>query len=364
MFLRSLYLHHFRNYEEAFFEFDPRLNLICGFNAQGKTNLLEAIHCLMMGRSFRSSQTAELIKTHCSSFYLEGKFLKHGIEQTLKVAFDGKDRKIIYNSTSLPSVSSLLGLLPGAILAPDDLSLLKGAPHLRRQFLDVQIAQVDPLYVHHLTRYMRAVRQRNQLLKAKKTATIESWEHELSQAAAYIFLLRRQLVSELQEHCQQIYQQLTAEADPLSISYKTLLPAELTSLQKIRDYQFTQLGKHRAREYMVGYTLTGPQKDDLSFKVGGKDVRHFASEGQQRSCVTALRLAEWKRLSKAGSEIPLMMVDDIGLSLDTRRRQYLLDWVSGMGQVFLTTTEENLLDSYSISKTILKIEQGKALKYV
>lgn len=358
MFLRSLYVHHFRNYEEAFFEFNPRLNLICGFNAQGKTNLLEAIHCLMMGRSFRSSQHAELIKSQCPSFYLEGKFLKHGIEQSLKITFDGTERKIIYNSTSLPSVSSLLGLLPGAILAPDDLSLIKGAPHLRRQFLDVQIAQVDPLYVHHLTRYTRAVRQRNQLLKAKKLATIESWEHEMSQAAAYIYLQRDSLVHDLQEHCQQIYHQLTAEEDLLTISYKTMLPNDWFCLDDIRKYQLEQLRKHRPRELMLGYTLTGPQKDDLSFKVGGKDVRHFASEGQQRSCVTALRLAEWKRLAKAGSEMPLMMVDDIGLSLDIRRRQYLLDWLAGMGQVFLTTTDETLLDSYSISKTILKIDRG------
>lgn len=353
-------MRHFRAYEEAYFEFNPHVNLICGANAQGKTSLIEAIHCLVLGRSFRSRQSAELIKHGTASFHIEGKFLKHGIEQSLKMTFNGQERCLIYNSTPLPTLSSLLGILPGVVIAPDDFYLIKGPPLLRRQFLDIQIAQSDPLYVHHLTRYSKAIRQRNQLLKSKQLATIESWERELSQAAAYIYIQRRRTVQELHKYCQTLYQRLTSESEPFEVHYKGL-PPQLEQPDEIKDYQLKQFQKYRLREVALGYTLTGPHKDDLFFTIKGKDVRDFASEGQQRSCVTTLRLAEWQRLSQTGGEMPLMIIDDIGLSLDTSRRHQLLEKLIELGQIFLTSTDEMLLNPLSISKTIIKIHRGSQL---
>jgi DNA replication and repair protein RecF len=358
MLLRSLYLHRFRNYEEAFVEFDPNFNLICGPNAQGKTNILEAIHYLMMGRSFRPSQSVELIKHGTSSFYLEGTFLKHSIEQKLRLIFDGKERKMIYNSTPLPTVSSLLGLIQGVILTPDDVNLIKGPPLLRRQFLDIQIAQVDPLYVHHLTRYARAMRQRNQLLKIHQQMTIDSWEHEMGQSAAYITLQRYRTVEDLQLYCRQIHPILTGESQVLGIAYKTSYLG-YWQLEELRQYFLEQFKKNRLREMGLGHTIIGPHKDDLLITIGEKDIRYFASEGQQRSCVTALHFAEWQRLQQIGDVTPLMMIDDVGMGLDVKRRSYLIDQLAQLGQVFLTTTDENLLEHRSRPIKTFRIQEGK-----
>lgn len=355
--LRSLYLHHFRNYEEAFFEFSPRFNLLCGSNAQGKTSVLEAIHLLMMGRSFRSNQNAELIKDGAQAFYIEANFAQHGVDQSLKISFDGQDRKIIYNHTPLNSISSLLGIIPGVVMTPDDVGLIKGAPFLRRQFLDLQLAQVDPLYVHHLTRYTRAIRQRNQLLKAKQTLTIESWEHEMSHSAAYLCMQRHKTIHMLKSYCQPIYQALTAEKEHLGIEYKTTLPSHL-SLKEIQEYQLDQFRRHRPRELIFGYTLVGPHKDDLLLTIDGKDVRHFGSEGQQRSYVTTLRFAEWRHLNQVGNGSPIIMLDDVGLGLDDHRKNNLRELLATAGQVFLTTTNENLLDQLSVEKKTFHIRKG------
>lgn len=356
MHLRSLYLHRFRNYEEAFIEFSPEFNLICGPNAQGKTNVLEAIHYLMMGQSFRTKQGQKLIKHGSSSFYLEAVFIKHGIEQTLRLSFDGKERRMIYNSTSLPTVSSLIGLVQGVVLTPDDVQLIKGAPALRRQFLDIQIAQADPWYVYHLTRYHRAMRHRNQLLKIRELATIESWEHEMSQSAAYLTKQRYHTIQALQFQCEQKHPLLTGETSTFELIYKTSSP--LLELEEGRQFFLVQFAKNRIREMALGYTLIGPHKDDLVITIGGKEVGCFASEGQQRSCVTTLHLAEWHRLQQASELPPLFLIDDVGMGLDTNRKERLIAELSQLGQVFLTTTEENFLQQTSKSKKHFLVSNG------
>lgn len=343
MFLRTLRLLKFRNYEETCLEFNSAINIIAGPNAQGKTNIIEAIYVLMLGRSFRAHQNRDLIKYGNTHFAIEGHFVKYGVDQKLQVYFDHKERKILHNSTPLVSITNLVGILPGVISTPDDIRLVKGNPQLRRQWIDIQLAQADPLYVHHLSRYGRAVKQRNHLLKAQQTATIESWEKEISLSAAYITLQRQRLVTELQPYCQKIYHDLSEEQESFTIQYKSCCKEGSLSFEERREFHLQQLQKNRPRELQLGFTLNGPHKDELSINIGEKEASDFASEGQQRCCVTALRFAEWYRLKLAGSISPVMMIDDIGLSLDAKRRQKLIDQLKGLGQVFVTTTESNLL---------------------
>lgn len=351
MYLQSLFLQQFRNYKEVYFEFNPSLNLICGPNAQGKTSLLEAIHYLMIGRSFRPCLHQDLIQFGSSSFYLETIFCKHGVDQKLRVHVDSKERKMIYNSTVLPNVSNLLGLIQGVVMTPDDVNLVKGPPLLRRQFLDIQIAQVDPLYVHYLARYAKAMRHRNQLLKQKKLMSIESWEHEMAQATAYIIMKRRHGIQALQTHCQTFYTYLTEETEHLSLEYRSGASV-CQNEEEIKDFHTQQFQKNRSREMILGHTMCGPHKDDIWIGIGGRDVRYFASEGQQRSCVAALHMGEWQRLNQVAEDTPLFMIDDVGISLDDKRRERLLNQLAALGQVFLTTTDSRLMDSFTGSKKI------------
>lgn len=339
LFLRKLYLKFFRRYDEAFFQFDPGINTIVGPNAYGKTTILEAIHLLMHGRSFRTQQLADLIQHGQNSFYIEGTFVKQGIEQTLKISFDGKERKIVHNHTVCPTSTNLLGLLQGVITTPDHVSLVKGGPLLRRHFLDLQIAQVDPLYVHHLTRYVRAMRHRNILLKRKDLTTIKGWEQEMSNAAAYLTIQRKQAVDDLQKLVQSLYRMLADGEKPLVLTYKGSGGA-LDGGVIPPQYYLEKWNQLRPREKEIGVTLYGPHRDDLMIKMGDQEIRFFASEGEQRSCVVALRLAEWQRLNILTQERPLMLIDDVGVGLDQARRLRLWNYMHTLGQVFLTSTEE------------------------
>lgn len=342
--LRSLYLQHFRIYEEIFVEFNPSINLICGPNAKGKTTLLEAIRYAMIGRSFRTCNPRDLIQNGFPSFFLDLRFLKHGIDQVLRFSSQGNERKILYNHTLLPNMCSLLGVIQGVVITPDDVQLIKGSPAVRRQFLDIQLSQTDPLYVHHLTRFARAMRHRNILLKQKQAATIESWEQEMACSAAYLVRQRHKIVQELHQLVSDYYHALSGEIENLTLEYQpSLLPAE--PFEKISLSYMEQLRKNRHREMLLGHTLTGPHKDDLSIKIGSREVRLFASEGQQRSCVNAIHFAEWKRLkSFSEDKNPLFMIDDVAMSLDANRKERLMEQLKHLGQVFLTTTDASLLD--------------------
>lgn len=342
MHLRALHLHNFRLYEDAFFEFSPKVNVIRGPNARGKTSLLEAIYFLMTGRSFRTAQATDLIRQGASFFCLEASFVKHDIEQKLRLYYNGKERQVTYNSTSHSSWMALFGLLQGAIVHPDDAAIVKGAPAGRRHVLDLQLAQVDPLYVHHLTRYERAMRQRNYLLRAKSTSSIESWEYEMANAASYVIQQRTKAVHDLHKHGKILYNHICGGSEELSLLYKAhgtgdQIPFEM---DKLRQIFLDQYQRHRPREMDFGTTLTGPHKDEILISLGNKEARTFASEGQQRSCVIALRLAEWERLKTISMETPLMLVDDLGMSLDLSRRRQLIDFFGTLEQVFVTTTDE------------------------
>jgi DNA replication and repair protein RecF len=354
MHLRSLYLQNFRNYKEAYLNFSPNFNLICGSNAKGKTSLLEAIHYFMLGRSFRTTQNTDLINHEEESFFLHTHFLKHDIDQQLRIAYEPPERQIIYNSTVLQSVSGLLGIIQGVIITPDDINLVKGSPVLRRQYLDIQIAQIDPLYVHHLARYTRAMRHRNHLLRIKQNATMDGWEQEMSHSAAYLIMQRQKAVQDLQKTSQQFYSSLSGEEETFTLTYKCGVSEALT-IEELRQHHILYFRKNREREMRIGYTLGGPQKDDLLIAIEGRDVRHFASVGQQHSCVAAMHFAEWQRLKDISGQTPLLMVDDVAISLDDNRKKRLLKLLTHAGQVFLTTTDENLLDDLAVERKVVHV---------
>lgn len=346
MHISHLYLKNFRNYKEACLTFSPKINFIYGENAQGKTNLLEAIYLLITGRSFRTHHLEELIRFGETSFYLEACFTKSGIEHSLKFSFDGEKRKILYNATSLPSLSSLFGILNGVILSPEDHELITGSPSGRRQFLDLQIAQINPLYLHHLSRYMRAMKQRNALLKQQKMQTIEIWEEQMAQSAEYITQQRHIATRDIEEL-------LDRKFENLRLSYKS---SALAHTESFKTYFMKQFAKFRPREFLTGTTLMGPHRDDLDILIEGKEAALFGSEGQKRSSIASLRLAEWSRLNQIAEEIPLMCIDDVGISLDQKREENLYSRVERLGQVFLTSPYPRA--SLHPKTQLIRVEEG------
>lgn len=336
MFVRRLYLRNFRNYKEIEVDFSDGVNQIQGNNAQGKTNLLEALYLLGTGRSFRTPHLKELIHNDTPFFFLEGEFLKEGILQHVRLSYDGQTKKLEYNNTNYAHFSNLLGLLPIVLLAPEDVLLITGAPAERRRFLDLQIAQSDPLYVYHATRYHKAVKHRNFLLRKKTETTLETWEALMVGSATYIRQKREEIVKLLSQHLS-----TNLSPDRLSIKY---LPSYTENYQK-----------YRAKELILGTTLIGPHRDDLEIYINQQEARSFASQGQLRSAIAALKLAQWSHLKDHHGIAPLFCIDDFGVHLDQHRRKRLLEHLSDFGQVFLTSPTF----AERKAERLLNVEQGE-----
>jgi DNA replication and repair protein RecF len=337
MHLQSLRLKNFRLHRDLFLEFGQGATLVHGSNAIGKTTILEAIHLLMMGRSFRTFQIQDLVGNGGTAFHVEAVFLKHQVEQKLTVSFDGNERKIQHNDTQFRRLTDIVGIIQGVCMTPDDVAIVKGAPELRRRYLDFQLSQTDGEYLHQLTRYARAMRQRNQLLKSNDVSTIEEWEQEMANAASYIVMQRYAAVAELQVLIQKLFHIFSGDHREIAIAYESSAP--LAGREAIHSFYMEKYRTMRPREIDAGITLSGPQRDDLKILLDRLDVRHFASEGQQRMCVASLKFAEWERVRQQANLMPLMLIDDVGVSLDDSRRDKLMHHLESLGQVFLTATD-------------------------
>jgi DNA replication and repair protein RecF len=361
MFLKRLLLRNFRNYKQAEAVFSPSVNLIQGENGQGKTNLLEAIHLVSTGRSFRAHSLSDLISFGESFFYLEAEFYKESVTQSLKIYYDEKTRKVQYNQTVYSTLNSLLGILPSVLLSPDDLSLVSGNPAERRRFLDLHIAQTDPLYVHHLGRYFKAMKQRNHLLRSKSESAIQAWEQIMAQSASYLVQKRKKAATSLQIPAAQWMEILSRKQDSIDISYHSSLSLPSDNHDVVLHFQqFWQ--KMRPKEMHIGATLVGPHRDDLAIHLAEKSAKVFSSEGQKRSCISSLRFAEWEQMSETLGDPPILGIDDFGIQLDKERRMQLKSHLSRFSQVFLTSPVQ-LQDHFSegIPVQILTIEKGTIL---
>lgn len=350
--LKYLYLKDFRNYKSECFEFSPHINSIIGDNAQGKTNLLEAIYLLITGRSFRTPHLADLPLFGTSAFYIEAQFEKSGVMQTLKMHYSDKERLIFLNQTPIPMLSSLFGILLGVILTPEDRALVMGQPHERRQFLNIHIAQSNPFYLYHFRRYERALKQRNALLKQRKIDSIEVWEEQMALSGTYLAKEREKVTQEIETISSSI-QKLLSFDESLQVEYKSSFTNEERFLQL--------LAKNREREIQFGHTLIGPHKDDLLIHLNQKPAKYFASEGQKRGIVVSLRLAQAYLLKEKTGEVPLFCVDDMGVFLDAKREKKFISLLMELGQVFLTSPRElsTEIPSHIIS---ININKDKVLR--
>ena len=320
--LKRLYLRNFRSYAQVEVVFSLHTNLFYGSNAQGKTNLLEAIFLLSTGRSFRTHHLKECIRHDTPFFFVEAEFEKEGIAQTIKLSFDGQVKKMEYNQTVYSHFTNLLGLLPTVFMAPEDVQIITGMPAERRRFLDLHLVQIDPLYVYHLSRYVKAMKQRNFLLRHKKSETISSWEQIMTLSMQYIQERRAKMVEELG--------QLLHTDEALELRYLPSATKDYASL--------------RGKEMVLGTTLFGPHRDDLAILLEGKEAKLFASQGQKRSAITALRLAQWHHFKECNGFKPILSIDDFGVHLDASRSTSLLEKIAHLGQVFLSSTNRYSLD--------------------
>ena len=354
LFVQSLYLHNFRNFEQTTVHFSPEVNIIYGDNAQGKTNLLEALYFFSTGRSFRTAHLQELIREGASSFFLEIHFIKEGIEQSLIAQFDGTSRKLVYNHTKYSSFTPLFGILPSVIYAPSDYALIMGVPAERRRFFDLYLAQIDPLYVHHAIRYHKAVKQRNYLLKKKNSSLLFPWEEIMAYSAAYLMKERKETMDEYKDLLQSNMLYLSESKDSLCMLYEPSFQG--TEVKHLLE----ELKKNHSKELLLGSSLIGPHKDDFHILINDKKAKSFASEGQKRCSLAALRLAQWETLKRKTSTSPFMLIDDFTIHLDNKRTELFQSFLPKLGQVFVTSPTPL---SLTATQKELYIEKGKIITH-
>jgi DNA replication and repair protein RecF len=330
--LERLYVRHFRNLADQTIDLSDGINEVIGENAQGKTAVLEAIHALILGGSFRTYQLREIIRHGTEGFFVEGSVDNSGVRKTIALAYDGGRRTVSIDGQAQESSSLLLGNLLGVAATIEDQELIFGAPAARRRFLDEQIAQIDPVYMMHLGRYVRALSHRNRLLKVRQLRTVGAWEEQLAVSGAYIVEQRRRTTGLLSPKVVEAYGSLFGGND-FSMKYQTQLPDAEDGIFWYRQ----QYRDRRESEERVGITLTGPHRDDIEWTIGSRPCRAVASLGQARSVVLSLRCSEWALLLERSLETPIFLVDDIENTFDDRRRAAVLEKCGSLGQVVLTS---------------------------
>ncbi|WP_219834683.1 DNA replication/repair protein RecF [Paenibacillus sp. R14(2021)] len=351
--LNSIQLQHYRNYEGIELTTDSQVNLFVGRNAQGKTNLLEAIFVLALTKSHRTSKDKELIGWQSNEARIRGEVDKRYGAVTLDLALSQQGKKARINGLEQRKLSDFVGSLNVVMFAPEDLEIVKGTPGIRRRFLDMEIGQVQPGYLHALGQYHKVLQQRNNYLKSTmpgnaNMAMMDVWNMQLAEYGVKIVKKRQNFIEKLQKWAQHIHSGITAGSEELSILYRPSFESDAKEEESILFEQFMiKLTQVKDQELRRGMTLVGPHRDDMAFYINGKEASVYGSQGQQRTTALSLKLAEIELIHEEIGEYPLLLLDDVLSELDQHRQTQLIETFQSKVQTFITTTG---LESVNISK--------------
>ena len=355
MIIESMELKNFRNYRELQLQFDEKTNIFYGDNAQGKTNILEAVYLSGTTRSHKGSRDRDMIffgeeESHLRTFVKKGT-MEYQIDIHLK---KNKTKGIAVNGVPIRKASELFGLANFVFFSPEDLSIIKQGPGERRRFLDMELCQLDKVYLHHLANYNRIVTQRNKLLKdisfrPELIETLDVWDLQLAEYGKKIIRSREEFIHSLGEMIYGIHQKLSGGREKLQISYEKNVGAEEL---------YDAISRNRDRDIRMKTTSVGPHRDDLLFAADGIDIRKFGSQGQQRTAALSLKLAEIELVKQLIHDTPVLLLDDVLSELDHNRQNYLLNSIHDI-QTMITCTglDEFVNHRFSINR-IFRVVEG------
>jgi DNA replication and repair protein RecF len=360
-------LHHYRNYDRVELATEHNVNIFVGPNAQGKTNLLEAIFVMALTKSHRTHKDKELIKWNQEESLVHGEIeKKYGLNRLdLYISTQGKRAKI--NGLEQKKLSNFIGTLNVVMFAPEDLEIVKGAPNIRRRFLDMEIGQVQPAYLYDLQQYQKIIVQRNNYLKQITPAKginhemMEVWNEQLLQHGTKIMKKRQSFITKLQNWAETIHLGITNQQEQLQIKYQPSFDVEDFKDETVVFNQFMiKLSQVKEQEIRRGMTLVGPHRDDLQFFINGKEVQTYGSQGQQRTTALSLKLAEIELIHEEVGDYPILLLDDVLSELDRFRQTQLIETFQSKVQTFITTTS---IDSVNMAKldqaNIFNVLEGK-----
>lgn len=363
MVLSFLKLVNFRNYLLAEIRFKDGILVLFGKNGQGKTNILESIYYLALTKSFRTSNDLNLILNGQDFFRIQGELVtRQGRTLTTSMAYSKTEgKRLVFNNQKIQKFSDYIGNIPVVLLAPSDLEISQSGPQRRRQFLDVMLSQGSKLYLYHLIQYRRSLRQRNALLQSENPDKnlLQSWEDALVENGVVLVRKRQETVRLLEEQVRHFYQQLSGSEDKIKLIYRCSFPAEEEPDLK-RAFR-RALEANRDKDLLLGTTSVGPHRDDILFLINGKPLRAVGSQGEHKTFVIALKMAEFHFLRGVQEEPPLLLLDDIFGELDAERISNMIGSLSEIGQVFITTTSPDFfgkVKQWDQNVTFYEIQQG------
>lgn len=336
MYLEQLQLTNYRNYQHLDVDFSPGVNVLLGANAQGKTNLLEAIYVLALTKSHRTHNEKGFINWQATFAKISGTVQKSSGRVPLELLIGKKGKSAKINHLEQAKLSQYIGQLNVILFAPEDLSLVKGAPAVRRRFIDMEFGQMSPRYLYNVSQYKQVLRQRNQYLKQLKYRQADDQvflgvlSDQLAQYGSAIITQRLDFLTKLEGWAQTLHQDISKGKEKLTFDYVQHLKGQATLKQALQV--------DTAHEIELGTTLVGPHRDDVRFLVNGKNVQTFGSQGQQRTTALAVKLAEIDLMKAQTGEYPILLLDDVLSELDDARQTHLLKALQHKVQTFLTTT--------------------------
>lgn len=359
MWLKELQIHQFRNYKDVKLQFQPGLTVFLGQNAQGKTNLLEAIYFLALTRSHRTRLDKELTQFNTDNFQLQGVLAKLTGTLPLEIAWTSKGRMTKVNHLKQARLSNYIGHMNVVLFAPEDLQLVKGSPSLRRKFVDMDLGQIKPTYLAELSQYQHILKQRNSYLKSSQKIDnnyLDVLDEQLAQSGARVIQHRLQFLADLETVARTQQEHLSENQEILGIHYESSINLQ-DDLQFLAQELTQSLLEKRQADIFKRSTSVGPHRDDVRFSLNGIDAK-YGSQGQQRSLILSLKLAEIQLIKNVTRESPILLLDDVMSELDNHRQTRLLEAISGDIQTFLTTTSLDHLQDLQVDLQIFNIHQG------
>jgi DNA replication and repair protein RecF len=357
--LNHLVVSGFRNIGMVRIEPGRHFNLLHGLNGQGKTNLLEAIYLLGNPRSFRNSRTPELIGHGRERAQLLGDVESGGTVSSIRLTLEPAGRRVEIDSKGVRRASELHGRLNAVVFSPDDTGMVKLGPEARRRYLDRAVYTGDIGYLHCWHDYHRILKQRNHLLKSADTTGLDVWTEKLAEAGAEVVERRQRYVALLETRLQQHYATISGASEEAGIRYQPE-GVQSTARSSIREELLQLFSRHARSDERYGTTTAGPHRDDLALQLDGRPLKAFGSQGQQKSFVLALKMAEMDNLQALFGEAPLLLLDDMSSELDARRNGNLMEFLTTRDiQVFMTTTEPSAALSVTAAHySVFRVENG------
>ena len=354
MWIKEIELKNFRNYKEEKISLKNNVNILYGENAQGKTNIIESIFLCSMGKSFRTTKDKEMIKINERNCSVEVEYEKSDREGQIKIEI-GNKKNIFINGIKIKKLSELLGKINVVIFTPDDIEIIKGGPEKRRKFLDIMISQLRPNYMYILSLYQKTLEQRNNYLKQikeekKDENLLEIWDNKLCEYAIKIHEYREEFINKLIPKIEKIHNEITNNKEKIKIEYMTECKKKETYLNLLKQ--------RRKLDIIKGFTTKGIHRDDFMIYVNGKQINVYGSQGQQRTAILTLKLAELNVIHDEIGDYPILLLDDFMSELDKNRRESLIKNIKN-NQVIITCTEKIPLENFEYLE--YNVKEGKII---